>query len=105
MPLAEHARAQGINERTLRRQMTRLHARLGGGVLHSYNLPGTRVRKWWLNLAAVRHGLGQDPTDMEEVVGELMLQLEELKKKAEGLRQAHISLKGNVKKLESRLGT
>lgn len=79
--------------------MTRLHARLGGGVLHAYNLPGTRVRKWWLNLAAVRHGLGQDPTDMEEVVGGALLRIEELENKAEALRQAHKSLKALVKRI------
>lgn len=102
MPLAEHARARGIPERTLRRQMTALHARLGGGVLVAYNKPGTRVRKYWLNLAAVRVGLTKQPVDTEEAIGEVLLRVEDLEKKSEAFRQSHNMLKRKVNQLELR---
>lgn len=82
--------------------MTALHARLGGGVLVAYNKPGTRVRKYWLNLAAVRVGLTQQPVDTEEAIGSVLLRVEELEKKSEAFRQSHNVLKRKVKQLELR---
>jgi hypothetical protein len=82
--------------------MTALHARLGGGVLRSYNKPGTRVRKWWVNLAAVRVGLTRDPADTEEAIGGVLLRLEDLEKKSEAFRQSHNALKRKVNQLEFR---
>ena len=82
--------------------MTALHARLGGGVLRTYNAPGTRVRKWWLNLEAVRIGLTRDPADAEEAIGSVLLRVEDLEKKSEALRQSHNSLKRKVIQLELR---
>lgn len=89
-------------ERTLRRQMTALHARLGGGVLIAYNKPGTRVRKWFVNLAAVRVGLTQQPIDSEEAIGAVLLRVEDLEKKSEAFRQSHKALKRKVNQLELR---
>lgn len=85
--------------------MTALHARLGGGVLRSYNQAGTRVRKWWVNLAAVRVGLTRDRADAEEAIGGVLLRLEDQEKKSEALRQSHNSLKRKVKGLESRISS
>lgn len=82
--------------------MTALHARLGGGVLVAYNKPGTRVRKYWLNLAAVRVGLTKQPVDTEEAIGEVLLRVEDLEKKSEAFRQSHNMLKRKVNQLELR---
>ncbi len=97
VPLAEHARERGVAERTLRRQLTALHARLGGGVLRSYNQEGTKVRKWFFNRATTKAGLERDPDAIAVQVGELTLQFEDLKEKVNALRQAHNSLKRLVK--------
>lgn len=105
VPLAEHARTLGKPERTIRRQLTALHARLGGGVLRSYNQPGTRVRKWFVNLAAVQAGLEHDPADAEEAIGDLLLRVEDQEKKSEALRQSHNSLKRKVKDIENRISS
>lgn len=78
---------------------------MGGGVLRSYNEPGTRVRKWWVNLDAVRIGLSRNPADAEEAIGDMLLRLEDQEKKSEALRQSHKSLKGRVKVLESRISS
>jgi hypothetical protein len=74
-------------------------------VLRSYNQPGTRVRKWFVNLAAVQAGLTRDPADTEEAIGSLMLRVEDVEKKSEALRQSHNSTKRKVKALESRISS
>jgi hypothetical protein len=103
--LAEHARKIGRPERTVRRQLSALHARLGGGVLRSYNQPGTRVRKWFVNLLAVRAGLAHDRLEPEEAIGDLLLRVEDLEKKSEALRQSHKALKRHVKEVEGRISS
>lgn len=82
--------------------MTALHARLGGGVLVAYNKPGTRVRKWFVNLASVRVGLTRQPVDTEEAIGDVLLRVEDLEKKSEAIRQSHNMLKRKVNQLELR---
>jgi len=74
-------------------------------VLRSYNQPGTRVRKWFVNLAAVRAGLERDPANAEEAIGDVLLRLEDQEKKSEAFRQSHNALKRKVKALESRISS
>ncbi len=72
--MAEGAREQGIPERTFRRRLLALHAQLGGGVLRSFNQPGTRVRKWFFNPAKAALAVEEQPRveDLEEQIGRLM---------------------------------
>ncbi len=97
LPLAEHAREKGISERTLRRRLTALHQRLGGGVLRAYNQEGTKVRKWFFNPAATRAGLEREPDATESALGEHLLRIEDLEKKVMALRQSLNSVKAKQK--------
>lgn len=100
LELAKHARETGIPERTLRRRLTALHERKGGGVLRAYNPPGTSVRKYWFNPAALQAALEQDPDETEVSLGSHRVLIEELTEKVNALRQAHNSLKRQVKALK-----
>lgn len=99
LELAKHARETGISERTLRRRLTALHQRLGGGVLRAYSAPGASVRKWWFNPTALQAALERDPEETEVALGEQRVRIEELEEKVNALRQSHKSLKRQVKDL------
>lgn len=93
MPLAEHAREIGMPERTLRRRLMALHQRMGGGVLRSYNVPGTKVGKWHFNRAVTRAVLERDPDDTEAALGEHLTRIEIVENRLKALQQAHNALK------------
>jgi hypothetical protein len=100
VPVADGAREHGVPERTFRRRLLALHAQLGGGVLRSYNQPGTRVRKWFYNPAkasiAIEHQLKLE--DVEEQVGALMLRVEVCERNDTAFRQSLNSVKAKVKR-------
>jgi hypothetical protein len=79
-------------------RLTALHQRLGGGVLRSFNRPGTKVRKWWVNPARLARLLEEpEAVDaVEEQLGEHLLRIEALEEKLQALRQSHIALKRKV---------
>lgn len=99
VPVVDGAREHGIPERTFRRRLLSLHARLGGGVLRSFNQPGTRVRKWFYNPArasvAIEHHLKLE--ELVEMVGEVTLRVEDCERNDKALRQSLNSLKHKVK--------
>lgn len=97
LELARYARDHGIPERTLRRRLTALHQREGGGVLRSYNEPGTRVGKWFFSPAALQAALERDPDDAEAAMGEQRLLIEDLQRKVEALRQSLNAVKARMK--------
>lgn len=99
--LAKYAREKGLSERTLRRRLTALHQRLGGGVLRSYNDPGTRIGKWWFNPVAVKVGLERDPDETETSLGEHLLRIEENEKKLNALRQSLNALRRQVNSMKA----
>lgn len=105
LPLAEHAREKGISERTLRRRLTALHQRLGGGVLRAYNQEGTKVRKWFFNPLSVKAGLERDPDEAEISLGEHLLRIEDAEKKLEAFRQSLNAVKAKVKGIEKRISS
>jgi hypothetical protein len=84
----------------MRYRLTALHHKLGGGVLLALNAPGTRVRKYWFNPKALKAGLGEDPDPVDVALGEHALRLDEVEKKLAALRNAHLSLKTRVKRIE-----
>jgi Mg2+ and Co2+ transporter CorA len=101
VPLAEHAREIGMPERTLRRQLYALHQRMGGGVLRSYNVPGTRVGKWFFNRAVTRAVLAREPDDTEVALGEHLTRIEKTENRLAALRQSLKSLRALVNTLQN----
>lgn len=99
VPLAEHAREIDMPERTLRRRLMALHQRMGGGVLRSYNVPGTKVGKWFFNRSATRAVLERDPDDTEAALGEHLTRIEIAENRLKALQQAHNALKRLVNQL------
>jgi transposase-like protein len=97
LELARYARDHGIPERTLRRRLTALHQRQGGGVLRSYNEAGTRVGKWFFSPLALQAALEREPDETEAALGEHTLELEDLKRKVEALRQSLNAVKAKMK--------
>lgn len=99
VPVVDGAREHGIPERTFRRRLLSLHARLGGGVLRSFNQPGTRVRKWFYNPArasiAIEHHLKLE--ELAELVGEVTLRIEDCERNDKALRQSLNSVKAKLK--------
>jgi hypothetical protein len=97
--VAEGAREQGIPERTFRRRLLALHAQLGGGVLRSFNQPGTRVRKWFFNPAKAALAVEEQPTveSLARELGELMLRVDTCERNDEALRQRVNSVKAQMK--------
>ena len=93
VPLAEHAREIGMPERTLRRRLLALHQRMGGGVLRSYNVPGTKVGKWFFNQLVTRAVLERDPDETEVALGDHLTRIEKLENRQEAMRQSFKSLK------------
>lgn len=100
VPVAEGARERGIPERTFRRRLLALHSKLGGGVLRSYNQPGTRVRKYFFNPEKAVLAVEEQPAleDLAEQLGALTMRVEDCEKRGEALRQSLNSVKARVKR-------
>jgi hypothetical protein len=86
--------------------MVALHQQLGGGVLRSYNRPGQRVGKWWINVPALQARARDlqsedrpEPESIDVALGEHLLRIERVEKKLQALRDSHIALKNKVKQL------
>lgn len=65
-------------------------------MLRSYNRPGTKVRKWFVNPAALRSAVEKDPEENEVALGEHLLRIEALERNLQALRNSHIALKRKV---------
>jgi len=83
-------------ERTLRRRLMALHQRMGGGVLRSYNVPGTKVGKWFFNRAVTKAVLEREPDDTEAALGEHLTRIEIVENRLKALQQSHNALKRHV---------
>jgi hypothetical protein len=89
----------------MRRRMVALHQQMGGNVLRSYNRPGQRVGKWWVNVTALQakardlQSGPEEPESVDVALGEHLLRIERVEKRLQALRDSHIALKNKVKQL------
>ena len=72
---------------------------MGGGVLRSYNEPGTRVGKWHFNRAVTRAILERDPEETDVALGEHLTRIEKSENRLKALQQSHNALKRLVNQL------
>lgn len=96
--VSDGARAQGVSVRTFRRRLLMLHEQVGG-VLKSFNRPGTKVRKWFYNpdvtRIAVELGVRLDAVELK--VESLMTRMDESEAKLVVLRTSINSVNRKVK--------
>ncbi len=73
-------------------------------MLRSYNRPGTKVRKWWVNPAALKASLTFEPQAIDAELGEYDLRIETLEKRLQALRDARQGDKNRLIAIERHLG-
>lgn len=91
------ARRAHVSHWKMLRRLRRLHESAGGGIIESYQPPGRKPRKYWVNPDALRLAVDGRAPELERRLEEALSRLALVEKKVNRLRDSHNALKRKAK--------